>query len=182
MARVSELFRTRDYLGFDYLLTMLGQYPEEMAFPYLCITQGMKAELEGDPGQAVKHYHAVLDNIESPVIEFALKRIAHICMNAGDMENAVYAVDSLVHISDRYVPFFANLLTSIGQPEDAIALYEQYTGQHPGDMGSVEKLAVLYHKLGRQDDIVPLLQSVEQLAPGSEMLGRLKLLCSSSLP
>lgn len=172
--RVVQLYKARDFEGFDYLLNTLDQYPEELALPYIGYARGMKAELEGDLQKAIVSYRLVLDDSDSSLLGSSLKRISAICLELGDYENAVYALESLVQISDYYAPDFADMLDAIGQPEDAAAVYEHYTGRHVNDVASLEKLALLYQKLGRDEEISSLLEIVEKVAPGSGVIQRLK--------
>ncbi|MES9888605.1 MAG: 6-hydroxymethylpterin diphosphokinase MptE-like protein [Candidatus Sedimenticola sp. 6PFRAG1] len=165
--RVTVLYKAGDYEGFDYLLKILDQYPEELALPYIGYTRGMKAELEKDMVRAVENYQLALQDPESPLMESSLKRISAICLELCDFESAVYALESLAQISDQYAPSFAEILDAIGQPEDAIAVYEQYTERHVTDVESLRKLGLLYKKQGRSSEVLRLGKLIEKVAPGS---------------
>ncbi|MES9903462.1 MAG: 6-hydroxymethylpterin diphosphokinase MptE-like protein, partial [Sedimenticola sp.] len=100
--RVTLLYKSADVAGFKYLLRILSNYPEEKAKPYILFTTGMLAELEGQSGEAIVNYQQILDIGEPRVLEPTLKRIAGICIEAEDLENALFAFESLAGLSSEY--------------------------------------------------------------------------------
>ncbi|MEJ1298709.1 MAG: 6-hydroxymethylpterin diphosphokinase MptE-like protein [Candidatus Sedimenticola sp. (ex Thyasira tokunagai)] len=146
--RVILLFKSKDVDGFNYLLSILSHYPDGEARPYSLFTSGMLAELEGHPGQAIIYYQQILECPESPALELTLKRIAGICIEAGDMENALFAFESLAGLSAEHAPSYAELLAAMGHIGDAVAVYEEYCASYPDDLATRCKFGLLYKEIG----------------------------------
>ena len=173
--RVTLLFKSRDNEGFDYLLEILSHYPPEEAKPYQLFTSGMQAELQGDINRAIASYQSLLECESSPVLEPTLKRVAAICLEAGDLENALFAIQSLAEISAEHVPSYAELLASMGYTDDAMAVYEAYTTSNPNDLTSRYKFGLLCRQLGAYEQANKIGQEIlsthSNFSPARELLG-----------
>ncbi|MET0014638.1 MAG: 6-hydroxymethylpterin diphosphokinase MptE-like protein [Sedimenticola sp.] len=167
--RVSTLFNTKNIDGFEYLLRILNEYPEEEAAPYIAYTAGMLAEVRQDVHSAMQHYHAVLEYLDSPVLERALKRLAALCLEQGDFENAIICFESLAALSVEYVPQYGELLGALGQYENAVAVYEAYLSENYSDALTMYKLGCLHKENGNIDIAKQIQQEIEKIAPDFEL-------------
>ncbi|MBJ6724834.1 6-hydroxymethylpterin diphosphokinase MptE-like protein [Geomesophilobacter sediminis] len=138
----------------------LAKHPDpEKARPYLNFIRGLIAELRENPTEAMDNYQPLLEE-GSPLTEDALLQIASLSLNAGDVDNAILALDCLSGISPAYLPPYGDLLKAIGRFEDAFNCYNRYLGMVPDDPSAMMRLAMFCQEAGITDGARELFQRI----------------------
>lgn len=172
--RARSLLKNQQIDELKKLAVALAQHPAtEEAQPYRLLVDGYVAETNNDPQAALDAYVAIIDQQAEPVLEDTLLRVAHICLERGDGQNALFALEGLAQLSPIYHPQYAEVLKLTGQPQAAIDVYKDFLARFPGNLFVQLRLARLYLELGANDSAKELLQRVQEKHPDNEAAQRM---------
>jgi hypothetical protein len=144
-SKAATLFQRREIDELERLAIGLAKNPDPEAERFLCLTHGYLAELQEKKEAALEEYNNLLSEESDPaLLEDALKRIAFVCIDKRDTENAVAALECLTQISATYAPHYAEILRLTGDIEAAASVYSDYLEKVPDDLGAMLKLGKLY--------------------------------------
>lgn len=147
-AKALTLFQRREINELERLTEALVQHPDPKAERLLHLTRGYLAELQEKMEEALEAYNNLLSEGGDPaLLEDGLKRIAVICIDKRDTENAVAALECLTHLSATYTPQYAEILRLTGNREAAADVYNDYLVKVPDDLGAMLKLGYLYRDM-----------------------------------
>lgn len=167
--RGRQLQKNRQIDELKNLLLGLEHYPDpEASLEYRYLISAYIAELEGYPQQAMDFLHPIIENQNSALIEDALLQVLSICLEAEQHEDAGFALECLSLISPIYKPHFAEILNLLGQPIQAIDIYNDYLKEFPEQIYAQLKLARLYFDLDLPDVAKMMLEHIMQQAPDNE--------------
>jgi tetratricopeptide (TPR) repeat protein len=142
------LFERRELAELERLGNGLAASDDPKAKPLMLLTSGYLAELLEDRESALEAYHRLIsDHADDAALEDALRRIAFICIDKRDMDNAVAALQCLSQLSPAYSPQYADALRLTGNRDAAAAVYSDYLQKVPDDLGTMLKLGTLYKDL-----------------------------------
>lgn len=162
------LFKHHDRSGLEAMVLGLQNHPDqENALPYCHFAQGLLAELQNDPQEAVSHYEHLISDPPHELTEDALLRIATIAMACNDVENSLLALECLVGISPSYLPPYGDLLKAIGRFEDAFDAYNRYIGFAPDDVTALLNLGLLCKEAGLKEPAIELFKKVLSKDPNN---------------
>lgn len=167
LPRIINLFIERNDDGLKRFHNSLKCHPASVAKPFIDFCLGMQAELAGDQSLAINHYEQILSCANRDLLEHTLKRISGICIETGNLENAVLAINGLTHISDRYYFDYANILSGVGALDEAYEAYLQYLDSHPNDSTALIKLGLLSIQMNKLDTASQVLDQLKAINPGS---------------
>jgi tetratricopeptide (TPR) repeat protein len=143
--KAAGLFQKKDTDELERLAEGLTHITSSEARKLLYLTRGYLAELHGNMTQAFEEYNKLLsDETDPALLEDALQRIAVICIDNRDTENAVTALECLAQLSSTYAPQYADILRLTGDRETAAEVYSDYLQKVPDDLGTMLKLGKLY--------------------------------------
>jgi len=144
-SKASLLFQNQDIDELERLAQALAQNANQKAKWLLRLTSGYLAELHGNMAEALEEYNKLLsEEMDPALLEDALQRIAVICIDNRDNENAVAALECLTQLSATYAPQYAEILRLTGDTEAAATVYSDYLQKIPGDLATMMKLGKLY--------------------------------------
>lgn len=135
--------------------------------------EGFLYELKQMPGKAVNEYAQVKD------IRFlvdAMSQIVNISLAKKEYENALNALEVLTHISDEYYVAYADIVASLNQEKDAIAIYSHYLEKHDEDVATWIKLAKLLIHVDMIEDATKVIDKINELQPDNAAANELKVL------
>ena len=134
----------------------------------MCLSRGYLAELHGNENPALKAYQELVsEDTDVSVLEDALKRIAFICIDNRDLNNAVAALECLAQLSPSYAPQYAEILRLNGDAEAAASVYSEYLQKVPDDLGTMLKLGKLYKNMHASDAARMAFSYVLERDPGN---------------
>ncbi|NIA08756.1 MAG: DUF115 domain-containing protein [Nitrospiraceae bacterium] len=126
----------------------LSKVNDPKAGPLLCIVNGYIAELQGNFRIALDEYSKLIsDKTDKILLEDALRRVASLCIENRDIENAFVAIQCLTGLSYAYAPQYADILRLMGNKQEAIKVYSEYLQMVPDDLTTMLKLGRLYKEL-----------------------------------
>ena len=162
-----NLYIQKNHGGLRRLHNILNHYPKSEAKPFIDFCLGMLAELEGDQTEAIGHYEKLLNCDNNELLEQTLKRISAICIETGNFENAIFAIDGLTHISNRYFFDSANVLSGVGLYSEAYEAYIHYFEGHPNDTTAIINFGMLCIQLDKIDVANQALARLKEINPES---------------
>ncbi|WP_217995183.1 tetratricopeptide repeat protein, partial [Methylogaea oryzae] len=174
--RARSLLKNQQPDELKKLAMALEEHPaKEEAQPYRLLVDGYLAELNNDPQAALQSYIAIIDlkDQAETILEDTLLRVAQICLERADGDNALFALEGLAQLSPIYHPQYAELLKLTGQPQAAVGVYRDFLERFPTNLFVQLRLARLYLELGANDSAKQLLESVLEKHPDNEAAQRL---------
>ncbi len=139
---------------------LCGHPDHEKALPYLNFVNGLIAELQNCPDEAVGYYQHLLGDPPHSLAEDALLQIASLSISCKDIDNALLAVECLAGLSPAYFSPYGDLLKAIGRYEDAFNIYNRYLALAPEDVSVMMKLGIFCREAGLDDTAVELFRRV----------------------
>lgn len=167
LQRTTNLYLQHNSAGLERLCSMLKHYPEHEAEPFIQFAQGMLAELKGDSKAALIHYEQILHSGCEALFEHTLKRITSLCIESGDYENAIFALEGLTHISTQYLRDYAEILSAVGLNEESYQAYLQYLESHPNDNAALMKFGILCTQLNQLETVQKTEQQLKKCGEDS---------------
>jgi len=147
-AKISTLFQRQQIEELERLGGGLANNPDPRAKGLLFLACGYLAELQKNMQDALEAYNRLLsEETDAASLEDALRRIAVICIDKRDNENAVAAMECLAQLSPIYAPQYADILRLTGDKDAAIVVYSDYLQKVPDDLGTMLKLGNLYKEM-----------------------------------
>jgi len=147
-AKALALFQNREVEGLERIAKALARNPDPKAEPLLCLTRGYLAEIHENMAEALEQYNKLLlEESDAASLEDALQRIAVICIDKRDPENAVAALECLTQLALTYAPHYAEMLRMTGHSEAAAEVYSNYLQKIPDDLATMMKLGKLYKEM-----------------------------------
>ena len=166
--KASTLFQKQDIDELERLAEGLVHNADPKAKSLLCLSRGYLAELHGNENPALKAYQELVsEDTDVSVLEDALKRIAFICIDNRDLNNAVAALECLAQLSPSYAPQYAEILRLNGDAEAAASVYSEYLQKVPDDLGTMLKLGKLYKNMHASDAARMAFSYVLERDPGN---------------
>lgn len=161
-ARLQQLFEQQAADELGDVARALAVLDGDTAQELHSLAEGYRAELLGMNERALANYQRVIDSAaisleqaepgtQNPRLEDALRRMSSLCLQQGDGETALTALQILASLSPAYLPQYAELLRLQGRIQDAADHYTQYLKQVPGDLATIIRLGKLYHEAGAHD-------------------------------
>ncbi|WP_429884593.1 6-hydroxymethylpterin diphosphokinase MptE-like protein [Geoalkalibacter halelectricus] len=151
-AKALRLFRSKDKEGLLRMANGLDKHQDqEHAEPLCALIRGYLAELENNSDVALANYQVLIGESFEPSTEDALKRIASLGLQTGQVEFAKLALECLANAVFVYKPQYAELLRALGQHQAAADAYVDYLDHVPSDIGVLLKLGQLYQTMGAED-------------------------------
>jgi hypothetical protein len=141
---------------------------------YEHLSNGYIYDLENKTELAINEYgQADIDETR----ESALKRIAFITLNEGQIEHAYTALKILSEISPFYLPQLAELFTITKNYKDALDIYSHYIDYNPSDVSVLLKIAQLYEMQDILEGALFVYKQIINLEPDNKIATqKLKLL------
>ncbi len=147
-SKASTLFQKQDLHEMERLEEKLTHNAGPKAQRLLSLTRGYLAELRENREAALGAYQELVsEKTDEGVLEDALRRIASICIDNRDTENAVAALQCLAQLSLSYAPQYAEMLRLTGDGQAAAEVYSDYLRKVPDDLGTMLKLGKLYRDM-----------------------------------
>jgi tetratricopeptide (TPR) repeat protein len=144
-SKALTLFQRKGIEELHRLIDGLDRNSDAEAKNLLCLARGYMAELYENMEEAIEEYNKLLSEENDPaLLEDALRRIAVICIDNRDTENAVTALQCLTQLSATYAPQYAEILRLTGDSGAAAEIYSDYLQKVPDDLGTMLKLGHLY--------------------------------------
>jgi len=129
---------------------------------YLHLARGYNYELNKQTEQAIEEYGQADD---SATRESALKRIALISLEKGDMESTYNTLLILSEISPVYMLQIADLCILTKNYKDALDAYTHYLDYNPSDISILFKVARLYEDQNIEDGAQFIYKQILTLEP-----------------
>lgn len=151
-SKAYRLFQAGDREGLARLAKVLEQHgDQDQAGPLRRLVEGYLAEIAQDPDGAFEQYQSLIGETFDPLTEDALKRIAALGLQTGQVESASLALECLANAVFVYMPKYAELLRILGKHQAAADIYVDYLERAPSDLGALIKLGQLYQAMGAED-------------------------------
>jgi len=151
-SKASTLFQREDIDELERLADGLALNTDPKAEGLLYFIHGYLAELHEDMEQALEEYNKLLSvESDAALLEDTLRRIAVICIDNRDTENAVAALECLTQLSPTHAPQYADILRLTGDSEAAAGVYSDYLEKAPDDLATMLKLGNLYKDMHADD-------------------------------
>ena len=139
--KLYNLFILKDKIAIKRILNSIELIGEAESVPYFHLAQGYYYELNNQTEQAIEEY----GQADIPqIIESALKRIALISLEKGEIEYAHNTLLLLSEISPAYLPQLAELYSLTKNYKDALDTYTHYLAYDPSDISVLLKVGELY--------------------------------------
>ncbi len=147
-----RLYKRGDKDGLARISDALSKHEnQEEAASLRSLVQGYLAEINDNHDLALECYQELIGESFNALTEDALRRIASISLQSGQLEYAKLALECLAGAIFVYKPQYADFLRLLGQNQAAADLYVDYLERVPSDLGVLIKLGRLYHSMGVSD-------------------------------
>lgn len=168
--RLEQLFVQHNADGVRNTLAGLNRVQDaEAAAPYIALAQGLLAELEGCPDEALGHYDRVLQAPDRTLWKLALVRIANWALEHREAATAEQALQCLADLQPGYRMQYGDFLAATGHIDRAIDVYERHLTEHPSDKDAMVRLARLMVNAGAHEAARMMADHLTRL-PGGEAL------------
>lgn len=150
-SKTKLLFYQRDVAGLRNLVEGLNKFhgdnAEAQALSHFA--SGCLAEIEQRYEDALAHFQLIT---EGPLLEDALLHISQLCLQMGNVDNTLLALECLAQMSINYVPAYAEVAWRTGHVKEATELFSQYLQLIPSDLKTYMRLGRLYLREGLEED------------------------------
>lgn len=172
--RLAEMhFTQHNQTALAALERALGQHPDtEHAPPYAAYIQGLLAELNQNPLQAMQAYEQVLNQAnaahDQQLLDHCLLRVSVVSLELGDPLQANQALETAALFNPSHWALSARLATLREDYARAIESYSHYLARFPGDAIRIMQLARIFRTLDSQEGLqqcltlIPFCQPSEQ--------------------
>lgn len=161
-AKLQTLFKQREDDELRNVVQQIRKLEGRDAAELTQLGLGYQAERAGRTEEAFAHYAQLIDLVRETVadapsddanarLEDALGRMIAIAMDAEQYDRALLILETLAELAPSYRPQLAELLRLNGDIEGAIAIYNSYLGQAPGDLVCMLRLGKLYQSIGSKE-------------------------------
>lgn len=161
-------FRQQNVGALEGLVSSLQGHPDPQAKSYLHLASGYLYELTGDLEKALDEYQKLFSNLEDPLLEDCLRRVASLSLSRNDIANGLLALESLTNFSPTYLVQYGDLLRLTGSHQDAVNTYLAYLEKIPGDISLMFKLGKYYSDMGIEEGARTMYNHILSLDPGNE--------------
>jgi hypothetical protein len=141
--KLHNLFMLKDKIAIQNIIKgikLISQKSSENE-SYIHLAQGYLYELNNQIEEAISEYGQAVNPTTK---ESALKRIALITLDKGEVEHAHNALQILSEISPAYLPQLAELYYLTKNYKDALDAYTRYLDNNSSDISILLKVAKLY--------------------------------------
>ncbi len=145
--KAQAFFRQQNRVAIQQLIRSLELHPDEKAEKYLFLAKGYLLELEDNIDAATDEYQQLFSDMEDPLLEDCLRRIASISITRNDPANGLLALETLSHISPAYLPQYADMQRLTGAHQDALNTYLDYLEKVPSDLITMIRVGQFYKEL-----------------------------------
>lgn len=161
--RARAFFQQRDAQGLARLLQTLAQSASnERARQLEYLVQAYLAELQGDGSRALAAYEQIS---ASDLQEDKLLQTALLQLDNAQLQAARSSLEKLRDMSPIYIPFYADLLRTLGDIQGALDAYADYLEFSPTDIGVLLKLGQLYASINIFEGAQLCYQHILELEP-----------------
>lgn len=166
--KAQAFFRQKNIEALQQLIRSLELHPDKKAERYLFLAKGYLFELEEKYDHATDEYQKLFSDMEDPLMEDCLRRIASISISRNDRHNGLLALESLSHMSPAYLPQYADMLRLTGAHQDAINTYLDYLEKVPNDLTTMIRVGQFYKELNIPEGAKVMFEHVLEKDPTNE--------------
>ncbi|ANJ67139.1 hypothetical protein A9404_06840 [Halothiobacillus diazotrophicus] len=152
--RLAEMhFSQHNKVALAALARALSRHPDsEQAKPYAAYLNGLLAELDQNPLEAMPAYETVLNHADASrdqlLLDHCLIRISAVSLSLDDPLQANQALDTAALFNPSHWALSGQLATLRGDLAHAIEAYSHYLARFPGDPVRIRRIAALFNELG----------------------------------